>query len=143
MFTFRSFFVIIIFVQFVTCSKFLVLNKYGWKSVQKVLGLHRTYFLRSTENQNEFIGREAIKLYLQEQSWVLEHNGGNYRYPTSSGSLPLGKNEWSTSTFPSASTLEINVLLCGENQGYRIDDSVNLSPTTKTALPTTAENCFR
>ena len=156
MFSFKYFLVIIFFCHFVTCSKFLSLTNNGWKSTRKITGEQKTYLLISTESSNEFEGNKPnIKLSLQEQSWVLEHGQKKYSYPASEGgSLPFGEKEWSwstsTSTFPSTSTIEIKELRCGKNQGYMIDEGTYFPRNThlnivasRTALSTTAENCFR
>ena len=149
MFSFKYFLVIIFFCHFVTCSKFLVLTKNGWKSVKKFTGEQKTYLLKSTENPNEFIGiRLGIKLYLQNQSWVIELGEENYHYPAQeSVSLPIGRNRWSSSRV--STMIEIKELQCGKNQGYMIGEERTHFPSLKldvvasrTAIATTAENCF-
>ena len=115
----------------------------------------------STESSNEFEGNKPnIKLSLQEQSWVLEHGQKKYSYPASeSASLPLGEEEWSTiktvtewSGIKTVITIEIKELRCGKNPGYMIDEEthfpsappkIELNMVSRTALATTAENCFR
>ena len=130
MFTFKSFLVIIIFCQFVTSSKFIVLT---------IIGEQSSYLLKSTENQNEFIGPEAIKLNIQNHYWTFDEK---YFYKTSdSGSLPLGGNEWTFGGFlkESKSMIEIKELQCGKNPGYLIkeNNAVNFRKDK------TEENCFR
>ena len=94
------------------------------------------------ENQNEFIGLGAIKLYHHKQAWILEDDGQKYSYTTSgSGSLPIGSHFWSNPNSWSF-IIEIKELQCGKNQGYMIKHLEDF-PTRSASFATNTENCFR
>ena len=149
MFTFKSFLVILIFCQFVNCSKFLVLRTSGWKGWTKFLtGLGSgSYLLKSTGNKNEFIGNN-LKLSHQDQKWIFEDGEKSFYKTSENGDLPLGKNKWesSTNSWPKTGVVsvlnnefKINIteLQCGKNiPGYMITEKSD-------SFASTAEICLR
>ena len=141
MFSFKSFLVIIFFCQFVTSRKFLVITNYGWngnKITRYLFGTQSNHLLKSTKEQDEFVGVNSIKLHRHENNWVFEDDEEKYLYPTSeSVSLPLGESTWLRPDSASL-LLDIKELQCGKNQGYLIKNGFSFPATD-----TTSENCFR
>ena len=148
MFTLKSFLVILIFCQSVTCTKFLVLTTSGWKGWTNFLTGQGSgsYLLKSTGNKNEFVGNK-FKLSHENQKWIFG-DGEKFFYKTSeNGDLPLSKNKWEKShSWPKtgvASVLnndfKINIteVHCGKNiPGFMITEKSD-------SFDSTAESCFR